>query len=41
MDLKTINAMKNSWSQLRLYIDDEDEGQKKDDTPFDEKDVRA
>ena len=39
MDLKTINAMKNSLESIEIVIDDEDEGQKKDDTPFDEKDV--
>ena len=39
MDLKTINAMKNSLESIEIVIDDEDEAQIKDDAPFDEKDV--
>ena len=39
MDMKTINALKNSLESIEIVIDDEDELHKKDEAVFDEKDV--
>ena len=39
MDMKTINALKNSLELIEIVIDDEDEVKIKDDAIFDEKDI--